>query len=85
MAEITTAIADAGPACKKLTLTIPQEVIQERLKESLPADLVDSDNVAYKLVPKALNDVLGQQGVAWMTEKRPSKSGRGSTTWVVSI
>ena len=34
MADITTAIEDAGPACKKLTLTIPQEVIETRLQES---------------------------------------------------
>lgn len=64
---------------------IPWRGIQERLKGALPDDLPDRDNVAYKLVPKALEAVLGQQGTAWISEKRPSKSGKGSTTWIVLI
>lgn len=64
---------------------VPWRGVQERLKEELPEDLVGRDNIAYKLVPKALNAVFGQQNIAWETEKRPSKSGNGFTTWIVII
>jgi hypothetical protein len=36
-------------------------------------------------VPKAMDIVFGQQKTAWKTEKRPAKSGRGYTTWIVII
>jgi hypothetical protein len=64
---------------------VPWRGIQERLKEALPYDLPDLDSVAYKLVPKALNTILGPQGTAWKTQKKPSKSGNGSTTWIVLL
>jgi hypothetical protein len=64
---------------------VPWRGVQERLKEELPEGLVDHDNIAYKLVPKALDAVFGQQNIAWKTEKRPSKSGNGFTTWIVII
>ena len=57
--------------------------VQERLKEELPRHLAGPDQIAYGLVPKAMNAVFGQQGAAWATEKRPSRSGSGLTTWIV--
>ena len=45
--------------------------------------LSDRDQIAYGLVPKAMNAVFGEQTVAWGTEKRPAKSGTGFTTWIV--
>jgi hypothetical protein len=62
---------------------MPWRGVQERLKEELPSHLADLDNTAYGLVPKAMNIAFGQQEVAWGTEKRPSKSGTGLTTWIV--
>jgi hypothetical protein len=62
---------------------MPWRGVQERLKEELPNHLPDLDNVAYDLVPKAMNITFGQQEAAWGTEKRPSKSGTGLTTWIV--
>jgi hypothetical protein len=62
---------------------MPWRGVQERLKEELPNHLPDLDNVAYGLVPKAMNIAFGQQEAAWGTEKRPSKSGTGLTTWIV--
>ena len=62
---------------------LPWRGVQERLKEGLPEDLADRDNIAFHLVPKAMDEVFGQQNTAWKTEKRPSKSGSGSTTWIV--
>ena len=62
---------------------VPWRGVQERLKEELPEHLLDRDQIAYKLVPKAMDIVFGQQKSAWKTEKRPAKSGRGYTTWIV--
>ncbi len=64
---------------------VPWRGVQERLKEELPERLFDRDNIAYRLVPKAMDAVFGQQNSAWKTEKRPSKSGNGFTTWIVII
>jgi len=60
---------------------MPWRSVQERLKEELPLELVELDDIAYRLVPKAMNAVFGRRG--WHTEKRPSKSGSGLTTWIL--
>lgn len=62
---------------------MPWRGVQERLKEALPDVLSDRDQMAYGLVPKAMNAVFGQQAAGWSTEKRPRKSGSGYTTWIV--
>ncbi len=64
---------------------VPWRGVQERLKEELPKNISNRDQIAYKLVPKAMDIVFGHQETVWQTEKRPSKSGRGYTTWVVII
>lgn len=64
---------------------VPWRGVQERLKESLPKQLDDRNDIAYRLVPKAMDIVFGKQNTAWKTEKRPSKSGKGSTTWIVIL
>ncbi len=63
----------------------PWRGIQEALKGTLPEHLSDRSNIAYKLVPKAMNAIFGKQNTAWKTEKRPSKSGNGETTWIVIL
>jgi len=64
---------------------VPWRGVQERLKEELPKDLIDREAIAYRLVPKAMDAVFGQQNIAWETEQRPSKSSKGLTTWIVII
>jgi hypothetical protein len=64
---------------------MPWRGVQERIKEELPYDLVNRDNAAYSLVPKAMDTVFGLQNTSWKTDKRPSKSGNGYTTWIVII
>jgi hypothetical protein len=64
---------------------VPWRGVQECLKEALPEQLEDRNEVAYKLVPKAMDIVFGEQNSAWKTEKRTSKSGQGQTTWIVLI
>ena len=46
--------------------------------EVLPDDLDDRDNMAYQLVPKALNQIFGQQNTGWHTFKNSSTG----TNWV---
>ncbi|HRZ27104.1 MAG TPA: hypothetical protein P5295_09880 [Spirochaetota bacterium] len=62
---------------------LPWRGIQERLKDEIPEDISNRDNVAYGLVPKAMNTIFGMQDYGWKTEKRPSKSTNGETTWIV--
>ena len=64
---------------------VPWRGIQECLKEALPESLDNRNNISYKLVPKAMDIVFGKQNTAWKTEKRPSKSGKGETTWIVLL
>jgi len=64
---------------------VPWRGIQERLKDSLPEHLMNRDGIAYRLVPRAMTTIFGQQNSAWKTEKRPSKGREGETTWIVLI
>ena len=64
---------------------VPWRGVQEHLKEELPEHLTDRDNIAYRLVPKVMAAVFGQQNTAWKSEKRTSKSGKSFTTWIVII
>jgi hypothetical protein len=81
-----TAIASDRQFLEKLSnFGLPWRGVQERLKEELPEHLINRDNIAYRLVPKAMGTVFGQQNRAWKTVKRPSKSSKGLTTWIVII
>ena len=62
---------------------VPWRGAQERLKIELPDHLADLNTIAYKLVPLAMKATFGPQGIAWATESRPSKNGKGQTTWLV--
>lgn len=62
---------------------IPWMGVQSVLRQNLPQNLDNSDDLAYRLVPEALNTVLGAG--AWKTEKRPKVSGPGETTWIVRV
>ena len=64
---------------------IPWRGVKEQLKEGLPELLSDRDDLAHRLVPKAMKELYGPQDTAWKTERRPAKSGNGFTTWIVII
>jgi len=64
---------------------VPWRGVQEALRGALPEGLSDRSNIAFKLVPKAMNAIFGKQNTAWKTERRPSKSGKGETTWIVIL
>lgn len=64
---------------------IPWRGFQERIKEELPQYISEREDVAYRLVPKAMNVIFGKQDIAWKTEKRLSKSGQNYTTWIIII
>ena len=52
--------------------------------EVLPDDLDDPDNMAYQLVPKALNQIFGQQDIEWHTFKNPSTGANWVKTGTAS-
>jgi hypothetical protein len=64
---------------------LPWRGVQERLKEEMPDHISARDDIAYALVPTAMNLAIGPQGTAWNTVKRPSKTGSGTTTWIVLV
>jgi len=49
------------------------------LRENLPETLEDRDNIAYNLVPKALDEIIGPQNDAWHAYRN---SERNNTTYV---
>lgn len=64
---------------------VPWRGVQERLKDALPDLLTDRDQTAYRLVPKAMDAVFGQQETSWTTVRRKSRNGSGHTTWIVLV
>jgi hypothetical protein len=62
---------------------IPWKGIVDALEKALPNVLEDRNKIAYDLVPQFLKETFGEEGVEWDTEKRPRKTGSGTTTWVV--
>jgi len=63
----------------------PWRAVQEQLKKFIPEVLSDRDNLAYRLVPKAMTVIFGEEEVGWKTEKRPARSGSKPTTWIVVL
>jgi hypothetical protein len=49
------------------------------LRANLPENLEDRDSIAYNLVPKALDAILGVQNEAWHAVRNPD---RNNTTYV---
>jgi hypothetical protein len=59
---------------------IPWGVVMGKLKDALPEALDNRSDMAYGLVPRAMEEILGgKQGDAWDTERRPSASGKQVT------
>jgi len=55
--------------------------ILEPLRQALPDVLNDRNKIAYDLVRGFMDEVFGPD--RWQTERRPSKSSSGTTTWIV--
>ena len=53
---------------------IPWGVVVGILKDALPDTMLDRESVAFRMVPDALNEILGPKDEAWTTERR----GRGA-------
>ena len=60
---------------------MPWRGVQEVIKERLPEHMSDRDNLAYRLVKPAMDEIFGNEG--WETDRRERRSGSGMTTWVV--
>jgi hypothetical protein len=60
---------------------IPWMGVLDPLEQALPDVLDDRNKIAYELVPEFMDKVFGRG--KWQTERRPSKSGSGTTAWIV--
>jgi hypothetical protein len=59
--------------------------VQTELLNALPTVLDEQERqkLSYRLVPRAMNELFGEE--AWTRERRPSKSKAGGyTTWLVT-
>jgi hypothetical protein len=72
---------DTSTINKLKTQGMPWKGIQVKLVESLPDVISDRDQFAYSIVSRAMNSIFGEG--RWDTERRPSKSGSGTTSWIV--
>jgi hypothetical protein len=55
---------------------LPYGAVVGILKGALPDTMNDRDTIAFRLVPTALDQLLGPQHQAWETEMRETKGGR---------
>lgn len=60
---------------------IPWGVVMGILKDKLPETMADRDEIAFQLVPEALNMIAGGDAKGWHTEKR--QTSKGPMTFVV--
>jgi DNA helicase HerA-like ATPase len=62
---------------------IPWGTVKGILRDALPETVSDRDDLAFRLVPEAVSELLeGPQGTAWDTERRATRDGR-QVTFVV--
>jgi len=61
---------------------VPWMAVQSFLSEHLPEDFDGKDDIAYRLVPKALNKIFGDS--SWKREKRPSSRDSSKNVSYVS-
>jgi hypothetical protein len=60
---------------------IPWKGVLDPLQQALPDVLNDRNKIAHGLVPEFMDEIFGQG--RWQTERRPSKSSSGTTTWIL--
>lgn len=60
----------------------PWMAVQSFLSDNLPEDFDGKDDIAYRLVPKALNKIFGDNG--WKREKRPSSRDSNKNVTYIS-
>ena len=71
--------ADTGLRGRLQTDGVPWGELIGYLAGKLPETLDDRDNIAYKLVAKAMIEIFGRQGETWHTVKKPGKTGKPVT------
>jgi uncharacterized protein len=80
-AAITTVAQNKAVIDRIKTNGMPWKGVMDALEHALPDVLDERDKIAYDLVRQFMDEVFGLD--KWQTERRPSKSGPGMTTWVV--
>lgn len=74
------ALAENTDLIQEFESGVPWGKIKGLLRDALPPTMEDRDSLAYQLVPEAVSEVLGgQQGEAWITERRGAKN----TTFII--
>ena len=58
-------------------------VAKYKLKAALPDTIEDKDELAYDMIPEAMNELLGPQGQGWHTERKLVKSAGKEKPWIV--
>jgi len=72
-------LRDDAVVQKSRGFAIPWGVVLGRLRDALPIQLDGRDEIAFRLVVRAVNEIVGPQGSAWHTERKGPKS----TTFIV--
>ena len=74
--------ADAKTLSSLRAQGVPWMAVLSVLENALPSviDKRERNRMAYDMVPNALNEIFGKD--SWQTEKRPKKSGTGTTTYI---
>jgi hypothetical protein len=80
-AAITTVAQNKAVIDRIKTNGMPWKGVMDALEHALPDVLDERDKIAYDLVRQFMDEVFGLD--KWQTERRPSRSGPGMTTWVV--
>lgn len=61
---------------------VPYGVVCGILKDALPSSMGGRDELAYQLVPEAMNEIVGPQDKSWHTERRQSRNSK-IITWII--
>lgn len=77
--------ADSGLVNQMRDHGVPWWEVQRRLANALPEVMPweERKQLAYSIVPRAINEVIGPEGIAWHSAKAPRPDGSAITTWIL--
>jgi hypothetical protein len=77
--------ADTGLVSQLRDHGVPWWEVQRRLANALPRVMPweERRQLAYSIVPRAVNEVIGPEGIDWHSAKAPRPDGSAITTWIL--
>jgi len=77
--------ADTGLVSQMRDQGVPWWEVQRRLANALPKVMPwdERKQLAYSIVPRAVDEVIGPEGIAWHSAKAPRPDGSAITTWIL--